>query len=211
MGNQAKKQPEDSADQQHDQQNQGQSTQPLKPQLQLISTAAGATTNETDSSLEHQIQPPAPLLFRGIAYFLDIVMISIIATLYSYGWILAYQGLESSAGFIPLVERTAADIELLKHINRFIIYSAYMFISYWLAGGQTLGKKLTNLRVVSIHNSTGQPVPAELSAWQACLRTLGLHINNLLLGAGFLLAIFRKDRRALHDLIAKTRVVHDFS
>ena len=42
---------------------------------------------------------------------------------------------------------------------------------------------------------------------QAALRTIGYVLSSLFLGAGFLWMLFNRDRRALHDFIAGTRVI----
>jgi uncharacterized RDD family membrane protein YckC len=47
-----------------------------------------------------------------------------------------------------------------------------------------------------------------LSFGQAALRHLGSWLSAVILGIGYLVAAFRADKRALHDLIAGTRVEH---
>lgn len=67
--------------------------------------------------------------------------------------------------------------------------------------GQTLGKRLMNIKVV---NTQGK-VPTHL---QAILRELlGKIISGALLGLGYLVAVFHPEKRALHDLIGGTWVV----
>ena len=48
----------------------------------------------------------------------------------------------------------------------------------------------------------------DLGAWHAVLRVLALPLSFLLLGFGFVLIVLRRDRRALHDLIAGSAVVY---
>jgi uncharacterized RDD family membrane protein YckC len=45
-----------------------------------------------------------------------------------------------------------------------------------------------------------------LSLWRAILRELGYIVSLLTFGIGYLMAGIRPDKRALHDLIAGTRV-----
>jgi uncharacterized RDD family membrane protein YckC len=71
---------------------------------------------------------------------------------------------------------------------------------HWLRG-QTIGKMAVSVRVISLE---GGP----LSFGQAVLRYFGTWISACLLGLGYLLAGVRADKRALHDLIASTRVEH---
>jgi uncharacterized RDD family membrane protein YckC len=69
------------------------------------------------------------------------------------------------------------------------------------AGGRTLGMGIVGLRAV---RADGRP----LGAGRAVIRTLVLPLSFALLGLGFLLIVLRRDRRALHDLIAGSAVVY---
>jgi uncharacterized RDD family membrane protein YckC len=44
---------------------------------------------------------------------------------------------------------------------------------------------------------------------QAITRSLGYIPSTLLFGVGFLMVAFRKDKRALHDLLASSAVIYD--
>ena len=72
------------------------------------------------------------------------------------------------------------------------------------AGGQTIGKMLAGTRVVPAA-PCGRPqrLPSapRSSRGAACLASL------LPAGAGFFMALFRADGRALHDAVADTRVI----
>ena len=83
---------------------------------------------------------------------------------------------------------------------RFLASPCYFVFLHW-ARGQTLGKMAFHIRVVS---RDGGP----LSFGQAALRHLGSWLSAAILGIGYLVAAFRADKRALHDLIAGTRVEH---
>jgi uncharacterized RDD family membrane protein YckC len=65
--------------------------------------------------------------------------------------------------------------------------------------GQTLGKKAMKIRVVMDDGS-------DLTVQQAVIRCVGYLVTGLTLGLGCLLAL-RADRKALHDIIAGTKVV----
>jgi uncharacterized RDD family membrane protein YckC len=69
------------------------------------------------------------------------------------------------------------------------------------AGGRTLGMAVVGLRVV---RADGRPV----NGGEALVRVLALPLSFLTLGIGFLLILFRSDRRALQDLIGRTAVVY---
>lgn len=66
--------------------------------------------------------------------------------------------------------------------------------------GQTIGKSLLGVRVVAA--ADGAPV----TVGPALLRHVAYLLSLLPLGLGFLMAGLRRDKRALHDLVAGTRV-----
>ncbi|MDN5797165.1 MAG: RDD family protein, partial [Intrasporangium sp.] len=69
--------------------------------------------------------------------------------------------------------------------------------------GRTLGKALLGLRVVCANGTT-------VTVGRAFVRALALPLSVILFGLGFLLSVVHPRRRALHDLIAGTAVVHDW-
>jgi len=72
----------------------------------------------------------------------------------------------------------------------------------WMHGrwGQTLGKMATGVKVVQV---SGEPI----GYGRALGRWLALSLNLFTLGIGYLMAGLRSDKRALHDLVAGTRVI----
>ncbi len=78
-----------------------------------------------------------------------------------------------------------------------IFYCAYPVA----AGGRTFGMAVTGLRVV-------RPDGSAVSGREALVRVLALPLSFLTLGVGFLLILFRRDGRALQDLIGRTAVVY---
>ena len=77
------------------------------------------------------------------------------------------------------------------------------FILFTAAGGQTIGKMTTGIRVV---NAAGDR-PPRVSFRTAFIRTLTCLGSVVALGGGFLPVLFSADRRAFHDRVADTRVV----
>ncbi|MCH7616334.1 MAG: RDD family protein [Chloroflexi bacterium] len=73
-------------------------------------------------------------------------------------------------------------------------------IGFWTASGATPGKMMFGLKVLTVD---GDPIGLD----KAVLRYIGLWVNALTLGIGYLFIAFRKDKRGLHDLIAGTRVI----
>jgi uncharacterized RDD family membrane protein YckC len=76
--------------------------------------------------------------------------------------------------------------------------AAYTTVLHAL-GGQTIGKMLVGIRVVV---GDGEPPPVGT----ALLRFLGYFASGGIVALGFVMAGLRHDKRALHDLIAGTRV-----
>ncbi|MBK8595899.1 MAG: FHA domain-containing protein [Holophagales bacterium] len=74
----------------------------------------------------------------------------------------------------------------------------------WARTGRTPGKALLRLSVVLAGPSV--PTPG-IGLQKAFVRFLAITLSGALLGIGFLLVLFREDRRALHDLLAGTKVV----
>jgi uncharacterized RDD family membrane protein YckC len=80
----------------------------------------------------------------------------------------------------------------------------FFYLAYPLAAsGRTFGMAALGVRAVRADGG-------DLSASHAVLRVLALPLSFLLLGFGFLLIVLRRDRRALHDLIAGSAVVYSW-
>lgn len=79
----------------------------------------------------------------------------------------------------------------------------FVFLCLEIAG-RTPGKALVGLRVVAWDGSP-------LGARAAFRRTLFFPVSLALGGIGFLWAVLQRDRRALHDVVARTAVVHDWA
>ncbi len=79
---------------------------------------------------------------------------------------------------------------------------AFLYCAYSLAaGGRTLGMAIVGLRAVA---KDGAPITTR----QAVIRVLVTPLSFLLFFLGFWMILFRRDRRALHDLIGGTAVVY---
>ena len=84
----------------------------------------------------------------------------------------------------------------------FLIWIVYATITEGSRLQGTLGKKLMRLRVTDMEGNS-------LTVGRSIARNLSKIVSLLPLGLGFVWAAFRRDRRAWHDLLAKTRLVHD--
>lgn len=98
---------------------------------------------------------------------------------------------------------TAADLGLLPKgpLLAFLLVQNGGYLVAFTAGGQTLGKMATGIKVVSA-------VPgATLDLGRALLREMLWFVLAVPAGLGFLSAAFSQDCRGLHDCFAGTRVV----
>jgi uncharacterized RDD family membrane protein YckC len=68
--------------------------------------------------------------------------------------------------------------------------------------GQTLGKRLFGLRVISAQGRAPGPL-------LACLRFVAMALSLAIAGLGFLWCLFDRERRALHDHLSATYVIVD--
>ena len=96
-----------------------------------------------------------------------------------------------------------ADLELLPKgpLVAFLLAQNLGYLVVFTAGGQTLGKMATDIRVVSARPNSS------LDLAHSIVRTLVWIVLAVPAGLGFLTALFSRDRRGLHDRFAGTRVV----
>jgi uncharacterized RDD family membrane protein YckC len=105
--------------------------------------------------------------------------------------------------------RSSKVIPVAAQVFAAMLFAVYPVLFHW-RWGQTLGKMAVDIRVV-----TSRPTPTSpgwlmeggpLTLGCAALRQLASALSSAILGVGYLMAGLRRDRRALHDLIAGTRV-----
>ena len=89
--------------------------------------------------------------------------------------------------------------ELLFEISVLVV--TVIFWEKWK--GTTPGKKFAGIKIVDAKTLQ------DISNIQAITRSLGYIVSSIPLGVGFLMIAFRKDKRALHDLLADTLVIYD--
>ena len=131
---------------------------------------------------------PAGFWIRGVAVVIDFALLALVQ--FSLGFTARRvwgAGIEDSA-------------VLQFTIGFFTLAFACLYVTLLHAAtGQTIGKLLVGARVVLVD---GEPVPAGTSL----LRFFGYSLSCATFGLGYLIAGLRHDKRALHDLIAGTRV-----
>lgn len=86
----------------------------------------------------------------------------------------------------------------LMQITLFLV----TYVLFWKKSGQTPGKKMARIKVVDA--ATFQSAPY----WKLILRFFGYFLS-IILFIGFFTGLFRRDKRALHDLISGTAVIRE--
>ena len=137
--------------------------------------------------------PPAGFWIRFIAALIDgAVVIAIGSILWPLLFSESYW-VERTATFEDGGTATTFSVQPW-HVLISFSYSTF-FLAFW---GATPGKRLLGIR---IYDRNGNP---RLGLFRAALRTVSTALSALLLLIGYIMAGFRRDKRALHDLIADT-------
>jgi uncharacterized RDD family membrane protein YckC len=130
---------------------------------------------------------PAGFNERFIAYTIDTLPFVVITYL-SYYLADKYSLISASGKML--------NIWKITWIAIFILYE-----SIFTSGGRaTLGKYIMGIRVKANDGS-------DLSFLKAFIRVIGYFISSILINMGYVLALFTKDNRALHDYISGSRVI----
>lgn len=91
-------------------------------------------------------------------------------------------------------------LEMSDSNNYTLAFVYYVFLTKLY--GQTFGKKWLGIQVVRVD---GKP----LTYWGVIYREIIMKfIGAIILLMGYIMAAFRRDKRALHDLAAKTKVIY---
>jgi uncharacterized RDD family membrane protein YckC len=136
---------------------------------------------------------PAGFASRFIAFIFDCVV--------SIGVFLLVLGAASFAASVL----TGSSIHWSRGNTWVVVaFFAWEFLYYayfWTASGKTVGMVLLGVRVVGQDGSI-------VGTRRGLIRTLAFPLSFIILGLGFVGILVRRDRRALHDVIADTAVVY---
>jgi uncharacterized RDD family membrane protein YckC len=137
-----------------------------------------------------EVGEPASMALRAVAAGIDLTVLGAIDALVVY-FTLRICGL------------TIADITLLPKLplGAFLLVQNLGYLVAFTAGGQTLGKMATGLRVVP--DTSG----IRLDFSRAVVRSVVWALLAIPAGLGFMTALMSADQRGLHDRCAGTRVV----
>ena len=149
---------------------------------------------------------PAGFVSRSIAFSIDVVIISLTATLAVF----CVNELITFFGINILISRwmgNAANATTIKSVVRVFvfllghIYAILYFAVFWSLIGYTPGKYVLKMRVVRTDG-------LRLGFWRGALRAVGYYLSAILLFGGFIWIIFDKKRQGLHDKIVNTVVIY---
>jgi len=137
---------------------------------------------------------------RYVAYIIDALILSILLGCIS-NW-LGISGLKISGLFEVEFEMHNPQLYVtpLVKILLGLIPVMYFTLSFYFWKGQTIGKHLLKLRVVSLYHE-------HLGLWHCFERSLGYYASVLEFGFGFIQAFWNPNRMALHDKIGETIVI----
>lgn len=106
---------------------------------------------------------------------------------------------------LPLTREGLLSLPVVPMAGFLLLLDTGYATAFTAAVGQTIGKMATGLRVVHLREDDTENEGPEFSF--AVLRTAAYFASFLPAGLGFLPALVGRDRRALHDRLAETRVV----
>jgi uncharacterized RDD family membrane protein YckC len=137
----------------------------------------------------------AGFVSRLLAFGIDIAVIVIL--LVSFVWLTT-----AVARLFPTTLFDPSDLMHLAVVGVIILVtSAVYFLFFWTLAGQTPGKMLLGLRVVSLDGS-------RITFWQALRRFAGYFLSAWALYIGYFWVLIDNRRQGWHDKLAGTIVVY---
>ena len=164
-------------------------------------------TDESEVSIHYKLSPPpqcAGIFRRYLATLADMGIFCIISAPFVYPVLISINWTSALQGFDSFTSTLMAE-SWSKHASGVAGLWIALWWSYFIVGwglfGATPGKWLLGLRVVDHHGR------CPIGPSRAVLRLIAYCISSTILCIGHLFVLFRADRRALHDILAGTRVV----
>jgi uncharacterized RDD family membrane protein YckC len=134
---------------------------------------------------------PAGFWLRVLASIIDGVLLQIL----SYAMLFGLQAVMGGINFEtdPTIALVLLAMSMVVSVAYYVFFTGY--------NGQTPGKMALRVKVI---DNDGGPV----GYGQAFVReVVGKFLSSLILCIGYLMVAFRADKRGLHDLVARTRVI----
>ncbi|QBZ91518.1 RDD family protein [Pseudomonas viciae] len=143
--------------------------------------------------------PPVGLGRRLAAMFYDFLLCTALLIVTSGVYKMIQMAIIGEEKMRALTEAGALDGDpLLSTVLLFVLFG--FFAKFWTHNGQTLGMQVWCIRV---QNADGTAI----TLWQALLRFVVSIASLLLVGLGFIWALFDKRKRSWHDIYSDTQLV----
>jgi uncharacterized RDD family membrane protein YckC len=169
-------------------------------QLRSVRTAPQAPIDPARESDRNDESEVAPAIGRLGAGLIDILILAAID-----GAVLHFTLLVVGLTFADVRQLPAAPLAVFL----LLLNGGYLAI-FTAAGGQTIGKMLTGIKVVAARPADDagfDRFTTRVTMGAAVLRATAYLVSLLPAGLGFAAILFDRDGRALHDRLAETRVV----
>jgi uncharacterized RDD family membrane protein YckC len=140
------------------------------------------------------VSPYSGLVTRVLALVADVLIIQVVA--WMVGGVAAV-----TVSLVHPSEDTQTALIAIGAVAA-TMWSAGYFVAFWAITGQTPGNRLMEIRVQDAVR--GRPLPLG----RAILRLAGAVVSALLLFVGYLMILVDSRRRALHDRLVHSVVVH---
>jgi len=149
---------------------------------------------------------PCGFWARLAAYLIDCF---ILAALFQLVWTQSGQARLWATPVFPTDLTDASVQDFLRNAQTWFNHAALFFYPLYFSYdvllngrlGATVGKMAIGARIVRFDGSP-------LGYWRAALRWLAARVSDFFCFAGYLIIPLRADKRALHDLLAATRVIY---
>ena len=140
---------------------------------------------------------PAGFWIRFLAYLIDSFIVTLLmALIWAPSVFVTIKAATSAEGPGPL----AAILPFLSFLLGTAVALGYI-LWFWASRGATPGKKMLGLKIV--REDGEEPI-----GWgTAFMRLVGYMVSGFVLYIGFLMIAFNAEKKGLHDMIAKTRVL----
>ncbi len=166
---------------------------PLKPTRPLV-----------DKSLKGYY---AGFVSRLLAFVIDVVMVTLIVLIFNSAVAIVLGFFNIDVAALVQSDNSFTTIAALIFVfgNMLVVMSVWVFyfIVAWTLVGQTIGKRILGLRVVSVDGNL-------ITFKQAVFRYAGYWLSAMPLFLGFLWVLVDDERRSWHDKIARTCVIYSW-
>jgi uncharacterized RDD family membrane protein YckC len=149
---------------------------------------------------------PAGFVSRFIALLIDVGLLGVVLLITGVIWfgllrIVSFGWLDLIAPQLQTLIMFA--LRVVIPIATVIVVVVGYFLFFFTVTGQTVGKRVLGLRLVSTNGD-------RVTLRQAFVRLVGYAISAIPIYLGFLAMFFDSERRAWHDRLAHTAVIYDW-